>query len=127
MKWPSILVAGIGLTLGAAALAAAASDLHFALVRSSPEAGATVASLEEVRLWFSQVPQESSVAVRLIDAAGETVETGELTSDPDDGKVVFVTVDADLAAGGYTVAWRGIGDDGHVVRGDFAFTVTAER
>jgi methionine-rich copper-binding protein CopC len=31
-----------------------------------------------------------------------------------------------LPAGGYTVAWRGIGDDGHVVRGDFTFSVTAQ-
>jgi copper transport protein len=127
MKRMSILVAALGLTLGGASLATAASGRHFALVRSSPEADATVASVDEVRLWFSQVPQEGSASVRLIDAAGEAVETGQLTSDPDDGKVVFVTVDADLPDGGYTVAWRGIGDDGHVVRGDFAFTVAAGR
>lgn len=127
MKRSTILMIALALGTGSASIPTAASDLHFALVRSAPEADASVPSVDEVRLWFSQVPQEGSVSVRLVDPAGDGVETGELASDPDDGKVVFVPVSATLPAGAYTVAWRGIGDDGHVVRGDFAFTVTAQR
>jgi methionine-rich copper-binding protein CopC len=102
------------------------AELHFGLSRSAPEAESQVAELREIRLWFTQVPQEGSVSVRLVDASGNAVETGELQSDPTDGKIVFVGLDATPPSGAYTVAWRGIGDDGHVVRGEFPFTVDAQ-
>lgn len=126
MKRLGILATTLSLVAGAATVAGA-SGFHFALERSVPEADASVSSVREIRLWFTQVPQENSASVRLIDAAGEAVETGEVTSDPADGKIVFVALQTPLPPGGYTVAWRGIGDDGHVVRGDFAFTVAVQR
>jgi methionine-rich copper-binding protein CopC len=101
-------------------------ELHFGLRTSSPEAGASVAAPEAIRLTFTEVPQDNSVAVRLVDPTGELVETGEPTYDADDRTIIHVSVGAPLPAGGYTVAWRGIGDDGHVVRGDFSFSVTAQ-
>jgi methionine-rich copper-binding protein CopC len=101
----------------------AAAKLHFGLSSSAPEADASVASIEEVRLWFTQVPQDNSVGIRLIDSAGEAVGTGEASRDAEDGKVFSLALDSELASGAYTVAWRGIGDDGHVVRGDFGFSV----
>jgi len=105
----------------------AATVWHFGLARSAPEADATVPSVDEVRMWFTQVPQEGSLSVRLVDPAGDLVETGELGNDPDDGKIAFLPIEQPLESGAYTVAWRGIGDDGHVVRGDFTFTVAAVR
>jgi copper transport protein len=126
MKRLGILATTLSLVAGAATVAGA-SGFHFGLERSVPEADASVSSVREIRLWFTQVPQENSASVRLIDAAGEAVETGEVTSDPADGKIVFVALQTPLPPGGYTVAWRGIGDDGHVVRGDFAFTVAVQR
>ncbi len=100
---------------------------HFALQASQPAADAAVPSVDEIRLTFSQVPQEGSVSVRLVDPAGDALETGELQSDADDGRIVFVAVPGPVPNGAYTVAWRGIGDDGHVVRGDFGFTVSTQR
>ncbi len=117
----SLLVALAFLVAGAATLSA--SSLHFALSKSMPEAESTVAPPDELRLWFSQVPQENSVSVRLVDGSGELVHTGDPTPDASDGKVIAVSIDHALAPGSYTVAWRGIGDDGHVVRGDFPFSV----
>lgn len=99
---------------------------HFGLARSEPAKDATVSSTSEVRLWFTQVPQEGSVSVRLVDASGAALETGELASDAEDAKVVYLPLHHPLSAGRYTVAWRGIGDDGHVVRGEFGFSVTAD-
>jgi methionine-rich copper-binding protein CopC len=46
--------------------------------------------------------------------------------DSTDGKQVFVTVDPPLPPGTYVVQWRCIADDGHVMRGDFTFEVSAE-
>ena len=117
----------LALTLAVGASAATWGVQHFALAKSMPEADSTIESPEQLRLWFTQAPQEGSVSIRLIDAAGEAVETGDPVRSEDDAKLMEVAVDDALSAGSYTVAWRGIGDDGHVVRDDFQFTVTAVR
>ncbi|HET9949965.1 MAG TPA: copper resistance CopC family protein [Longimicrobiales bacterium] len=121
----SLLALCLLLVAGALGAAGAHAALHFELSGSLPEPDATVPPPEEVRLWFTEAPQEGSVAIRLIDPAGEPVETGEPTPAEDDARVVSVAVEPRLAPGRYTVSWRGIGDDGHVVRGDFGFTVAA--
>jgi methionine-rich copper-binding protein CopC len=98
---------------------------HFDLEKSTPEADATVHEIEAVTLWFTQEPAEGSVSVRLIDASGEPMEGFEAKAHEDDAKVFAVATPDGLAPGKYTVSWRGIGADGHVVRGDFAFTMMA--
>jgi len=118
-----ILAAGILLALGAAT---AAHVLHFGLSRSVPAADTTVTTPAEVRLWFTQVAKEGSVSIRVVNAAGNAVETAAPAPDEADGRIFAVAISRPLAAGRYTVAWRGIGDDGHVVTGDFGFTVSAE-
>ncbi len=119
--------ASILLTASVFALAgtAASAALHFGLDRSLPEADATVHAVESVELWFTQVPQEGTTSIRLVDAAGDLVSTGDVVQDPEDGTHFSVTPDGPVAAGAYTVAWRGMGQDGHVIRDDFAFTVAA--
>ena len=117
-----ILAAGLLLTVGAAS----AGLLHFGLSRSVPAADATVASPAEVRLWFTEAAKDGSVGIRLVDPAGAAVETAEPVRDAQDGKIYSIAVARRLAAGRYTVAWRGIGDDGHTVQGNYAFTVSAE-
>lgn len=119
------LTATLVFALGAASNAAA-NVVHFALSKSTPAADASVPAPEEVRLWFTQVPQENSVGVRLIAPSGDAVSTTEPTRDSEDPMVVFIEPEAPLAPGRYTVSWRGIGDDGHVVRGEFGFSVAAE-
>lgn len=115
----------LGLTLLAGVLAAAPA-FHFKLDRSVPEQGAETTSPEQVQLWFSQVPQAKSTSIRLIDSSGEPVETGDVVQDTEDGKHQSIQVLGELAPGAYTVAWRSMASDGHVVRDDFSFTVLAE-
>jgi methionine-rich copper-binding protein CopC len=118
-----ILAAGMLVALVAAA---PTSRFHFALQRSVPAADATVASPAEVRLWFTEAATDGSVGIRLLNAGGEAMETGAPARDEADTRVYAVAVTKPLADGRYTVAWRGIGDDGHPVTGEFAFTVAAE-
>ena len=121
------LILAAGLLTGVAATATAAvAAFHFALDRSEPAADASVPSPEEVRLWFTQVAQPGSVAVRLVSPGGDAVQISDPIPSEDDGRVYHVDVASKLSAGAYTVSWRGIGDDGHVVRGDFRFSVAAE-
>lgn len=121
-----ILAAALLTAIGATTSVAAERAFHFALSRSVPAADASVPSPSEVRLWFTQVAQPGSVAIRLINGGGDAVPTGAPTPAEDDGRVYHVAVEGKLPAGPYRVSWRGIGDDGHVVRGDFSFTVSAE-
>lgn len=108
------------------ASADAAGELHLRLERSSPEADATVSSPSELRLWFSQVPQESSTSARIIQGDAPVDVLGEMAQDPDDPKVFAAPFTAPLAPGSYLVAWRTMAADGHVVRGEFGFSVTAD-
>jgi methionine-rich copper-binding protein CopC len=118
-----IVTVGVLLALGATA---AGDVLHFGLSRSVPVADATVATPAEVRLWFTEAAKEGSVSIRIVNAAGSAMETAAPARDEADGRVYAVAIGTPLAAGRYTVAWRGIGDDGHVVTGGFGFTVSAQ-
>lgn len=119
---PTLMLAAV---LVALPLLQAADRMHFDLVRSEPAADAHVQAPEVVTLWFTEVPQENSVSIRLVDEAGELVESTEASQDPEDGQSFHVRPAGPLSPGTYTVSWRGIGSDGHTVRGDFGFMVMA--
>lgn len=124
MKFTTRVAAVFMLAIG---LAAASSSVpHFGLAKSLPAADASGPSPESIQLWFTQVPQDGSVTIRLVNPAGEAVETGDAGADSADDKLFAVTVGSALASGTYTVAWRGIGVDGHVVRDEFNFSVAAQ-
>jgi len=95
--------------------------MHLDLQKSSPEADAMVHELGAIELWFTEEPQENSVSIRLTNSDGDLVETGEVTHGEEDASFGAVLTD-DLTTGTYTVAWRAMGSDGHVVRGDFTFS-----
>jgi methionine-rich copper-binding protein CopC len=110
----------------ATADAPARVNVHLALERSEPAADAEVQTVPGIFVWFTQAPQENSVSLRLIDSDGSLVDIGDLERDGDDPKAFEAAVEGALDPGAYTVAWRAMGDDGHVVRGEFTFTVRAE-
>lgn len=128
MKRAGLLATLTLLALGAPTAAHAEGPAlpHFALSKSSPEAGSTVKAPDEVRLWFSQVPQEGTTSIRLLNAAEELIHTSDVAQSSDDPKSFAVSLHAPLPPGAYTVVWRAMGADGHVVRGDFSFTVSAD-
>lgn len=99
---------------------------HFALDKSVPEADATVPAPSEIRLWFTQVPQEGSTSIRLVEADEAGVHVGDVMQDPDEPTTFYVELHGALPAGTYTVSWRGMGQDGHVIRDSFTFSVAAE-
>jgi len=109
--------------LAAVAPERADSALHFALARSAPSAGASIEAPAEVRLWFTQEPQKGTTSIRVVGAQDAGVRVGDVTQDPDDPTSFAVSLHGALPAGSYTVSWRGMGADGHVVRDTFAFTV----
>lgn len=123
---PKVKALLMAVLLAGTAAAIPSRALHFGLARSVPAAGATVAAPSEITLWFTEVPQENSISIRLVDARGELVGASDPRQDAEDGRQFGIVPRGSLAAGEYTVAWRGIGQDGHTVRGDFGFTVRGE-
>lgn len=104
-------------------LAAAISlPMHLKLDKSDPKAGSILdASPKAVSLWFSQAVELPATKITLTDAAKKEIATKSLVK-ATDGAVV-AAVDAPLAAGKYNVSWRTMAKDGHVIKGDFAFSV----
>ena len=119
-----VLVAAL---LSAPPAEAGTAALHFDLAKSAPQADSTVAAPTSVKLWFTEVPQEGSVSIRVVDSEGAAIHTADVAQDAEEPTSFSVDLHHTLAAGAYTVAWRGMGSDGHVVRDDFAFTVAAQR
>ena len=99
---------------------------HFGLSTSSPEAGSTVEAPGEVRLTFTEEPQEGTVQIRVVEAADADVHVMDAAQDTENPAVFYVELHGTLPPATYTVSWRGMGADGHVVRATFEFTVSAE-
>jgi methionine-rich copper-binding protein CopC len=119
--FPLLLVTLLALSEGTPVDAA----LHFGLSRSEPEGGSSVPSPSEVKLWFTEQPQDGSISIRVIEAADAGVHVMDPVQDDDDPRAFSVALHGSLPAGVYTVSWRGMAADGHVVRDTFEFTVTS--
>jgi methionine-rich copper-binding protein CopC len=111
------------LALGVAGSTLAATPFHFALDKAVPADESSVDAVPEVKLWFTEPPSQGTVSIRLLDADGNLVETTEATQDTEDPTAFAVKPATPPPAGRYTVRWRGMGGDGHVVTGELGFTV----
>lgn len=101
----------------------AGDGLHFALASSSPAAGATVEPPSELRLTFTEEPEDGTVSIRVLEAEDAGVHVHDPRQHEDDPTSFSVGFHGAFPAGTYTVSWRGMGADGHVVRDTFQFTV----
>jgi methionine-rich copper-binding protein CopC len=99
----------------------AAALAHAKMNASVPKDGETVvAGLSEIQLQFSKPLRLTLIHVRRVDEQQEIAVSSELpTSFVDSAKVA---VDA-LQAGSYEVFWTAVSNDGHVMKGSFAFFV----
>jgi copper resistance protein C len=96
---------------------------HSLLVRSQPERRAMVTRPpEEVRLWFSERIEPAYARLSVWDAGGKQVDAGDAAVDPADATTLAVRT-PDLRAGRYTVRYRVLSVDGHIVESSFDFTV----
>jgi methionine-rich copper-binding protein CopC len=110
----NLLVVGLVFAHGAAA--------HTELAGSEPAAGATVAApVGEIVLTFAG--DVRLTAVTLADATGAAKTLGAL---PKDIAAKFtISVEVPLPPGAYTITWRAVGADTHVVSGEIPFSVSA--
>jgi methionine-rich copper-binding protein CopC len=96
---------------------------HSLLVRSQPERRATVTRPpEQVRLWFGERIEPAYARLSVWDAEGTQVDAGDAAVDPADPTMLAVRTPG-LRAGRYTVRYRVLSVDGHIVESSFTFTV----
>ena len=138
---PALVVAALALAATLApypsATAASATDsnvrtsvsaLHLRLVRARPGVDSTYAgSPAAISLWFSEKVNPKTTAVTMTDKAGRVVKLGPLSRDTAAKAPVVAKVLQTVAPGQYTVAWRAVGRDGHVVKNKYGFTVVAAK
>jgi len=109
-------------------LASGAIMRHLKLVRSSPTANAVLAaSPEKITIELSEAVELTGAKLSLAKEGGAPVALGALRREPTAAKVLRADVPSTLANGGYVVSWRTMSKDGHVVKGTFAFRVTAAK
>ncbi len=109
------------LMLGAAAPAASG---HASLVRTAPERGAELAEPpSEVSFTFNEPVELSFGALRVFDAEGAEVQSGEPTHPDGRDEEIAVALPEGLGDGSYTVTYRVVSADGHPISGGFVFSV----
>jgi methionine-rich copper-binding protein CopC len=100
---------------------------HAYLVKSSPVRRSTLSSAPtRVVLWFNErlEPQFSHLAVWNVE--GQQMDAGDVQVGPEDSKKLSVGIPT-LSAGTYTVKYRVLSVDGHIVEAEFPFTVRSRR
>lgn len=117
------VMAGMAVTLLAVSLQALPAAAHSPLISSSPGDGDVLAAVPKaIEIKFRG-------AVRLVRLALTGAQSGEVTLSEEHLMVEkqrhTVALPA-IAADEYEVRWRALSADGHVVKGSFSFTVSAE-
>ena len=94
---------------------------HNKLMKSAPAAGAALtASPARVEMWFAEKPDLALSKIAVKGATG-AVETGPIHANS--ATSIVTDFKGKLANGQYVVSWQTAGDDGHVSKGDFSFSV----
>lgn len=108
-------------------LVPAAASAHASLVKSVPGRRAVLAtSPTRVQLWFNERLEPAFSRLSVWDAAGKQVDAQDVQVDTQDPKLLSVGVPV-LQPGRYTVRFRVLSVDGHVVESEFPFTVRGSR
>lgn len=102
-----------------------AANAHPRLLKSSPGAESQSAEVpRQVSLTFNEALDVALTRITL--QRGEAkIALDSLRLQPGDKNTIVAKVITTLPPGLYTVRWQVTGDDGHPVKGEFNFTVSA--
>jgi methionine-rich copper-binding protein CopC len=111
--------------LGALMALPGPSHSHSLLVRSEPAQRSTVTRPpERVQMWFSERLEPAYATASVWNEAGKQVDGGDATVDQNNPVLLSVST-PHLSAGRYTVRFRVLSVDGHIVESKYTFTVKA--
>lgn len=101
------------------------SHSHSLLVRSEPTQRSTVTRPpERVQMWFSERLEPAYATASVWNEAGKQVDGRDATVDQNDPVLLSVSTPR-LGPGRYTVRFRVLSVDGHIVESTYTFTVKA--
>jgi methionine-rich copper-binding protein CopC len=121
------LVAALAAVLLALAGAPGGAEAHAALVSAVPAARATVSTPpRRVTLTFNERLEPAYARASVWDAAGVQVDLKDAAVDRGNPRVLGLSLPP-LPPGRYTVRYRVLSVDGHVVEASFAFSVGTAR
>jgi methionine-rich copper-binding protein CopC len=116
------VVTGIAILMAMCAYAAPALA-HSMLVKAEPPRRAVVAKPPaQVRLWFNEELEGEYASLVVLDAEKHPVTEIKPQLTPDDPKSIVLPL-PELTPGKYSVKFRVLSVDGHVVESSFDFTV----
>ena len=96
---------------------------HAIMVRSAPEKDAVLTeSPKQVDVWFNDKVGTKYKALAVINSEGKRVDNKDLVQEPLDH--LYATV-SDLPPDTYTVRYRVVSIDTHIVTGKYQFTIKA--
>lgn len=115
---------GLWLLLSACALLSPQSArAHAIIVRTSPAQGGVAAGgIGKVEVWYDAGIRDAFVALAVVSAGGERVDKRDAAIDGSDPSHVSVGVNQ-LSPGKYTVRYRALSADGHIVSGAWEFEI----
>ncbi|MFE7672518.1 copper resistance protein CopC [Streptomyces albidoflavus] len=117
----AVLLAGLAVLAGAGSAGA-----HAALTGSDPQQDSVVEQApKEVSLTFSEQIAVDEDAIRVLDPAGNRVDTEEAPRSLGSGAQYAVKLRAGLPDGTFTVAYQVVSADSHPVVGAFTFSIGA--
>ena len=96
---------------------------HAIMVRSLPEENAIITvSPKQVDVWFNDKVGSEYKAVAVLDSKGNRVDNKDVQQELLDGSHLFCTI-PNLLPDTYTVRYRVVSIDTHIVTGKFQFTI----
>ena len=107
------------------AFSASPSPAHTVLVNSIPQSESVISSLPpEIYITFAEdlIDIGNSNSIAVLDSSGEDMRQGQVTVAGPTLSKVLLTSDK---IGIYKVQYRAVAADGHVIEGEFTFTVDA--
>ncbi|ESS71753.1 copper resistance protein CopC [Methyloglobulus morosus KoM1] len=96
---------------------------HAIMVKSQPEADSTITeSPKQVDTWFNDKVGSEYKALAVINSAGKRVDNKDAAQETFDQSHLYTTV-TELPPDTYTVRYRVVSMDTHIVTGKFKFTI----
>ena len=94
---------------------------HTKLEKSEPANGAALsAAPPHLQLWFNESPDLAVTRIVLVGPAGTVDLSPTHLKGP---KTVMAGITGPMRDGKYTASWQTAGDDGHLIKGEIAFTL----
>ena len=121
-----VLTGGALVVAMAVSLQSAPALAHAMLVKAEPARRASLTvTPAQVRLWFNEEVEKDYAALTVLNADKVPVTEVKPHTAPDDPKAIVLPL-PELVSGKYTVKFRVLSVDGHVVDSSYDFTVKSK-